>query len=86
MVGDIQETLAEADSDKLPSPALLAITVWVEPFWPTAMNTGPTAAVDNLSMGVAAATPQHMHPMKTLRETILIQSSFYENVTMASAT
>ena len=49
--GEIQETLAEADNDSVPSPALAAVTVCVGPFWPTTKG-GPTVAGDRLNIGV----------------------------------
>jgi hypothetical protein len=73
--GFSHETLAEAESVKVPSPALAAVAIWVGPFWPAALNSGPTAAFDNLRMGAATAAPQQTKPMRTLRKTLLIQAS-----------
>jgi hypothetical protein len=64
----IQETFAPAESERLPSPALVAATSCWGPFCPVATNTGPTAAVESRSFGAAVAIPQHMILIKTLRE------------------
>jgi hypothetical protein len=46
-------TFELALNDNDPEPMLLAVTVAVDPFWPTAIFRGPMVDVERCSCGVA---------------------------------
>jgi len=51
--GFSHDTLALALNDNDPVPVLVAITVAVDPFWPTAISRGPMVDVERCNCGVA---------------------------------